>query len=1116
MEEWVNACINIIETSKMEQKIKRELFWMSHFGPEVREVQWHQLFSKLNEDMGKEISKEEELQLRFIVNTFAAKNQSFKLVKARQLFLCIELFGEFEKCYKQLDRLCNWYQGSLTSVDSVNKLKEKPNGTFLIRLRRFSADSGLLALTYKENDEIKHVNIYKDPLSDYYFISPDDLLYSSIEEVVLGTVGSTPNSSQLIEDCAFDGFKKFISEYTKQIDNLKPLTSPKQENTGNQNLEISDKPKIAENVEHQEPKPENAPIKEDPKKVEQTEETTRTNQQEPEPEETDNQEEPTKTVEIVEHQPENRKEIHEEPIKTVENQPEPEETNNQEEPTKTVEIVEHQPEKQPEPEETGNQEINNQEEPTTVETVDKQEPEKIDSQEEPKQTVETAQQPEKQSEPEKTDNQEINNQEEPKQTVETVDKQEPEETNNQEEPTKTVEIVEQQPEKQPEPEEPEETDSQEEPTKTVETVNKTEPEEIDNQEEPKQTVKTAEIKENPKQQPENRKEIHEEPIKTLENQPELENSNTALEGDKNTKKKTQEEESFDDFNEIYNIILSQEQHYNKIENQEKENIDSLQNTETNLQDDSQNTSQPSSEPKQTETSQQENITPPVKEEPKNVVHEKISGDSVSSQKDEISDKDKPTDEFSFDFDFNIDFLEKDNPKNDSVTHGNDSSSTKNETTLPQKETNQKNTNHDPSPPKQQNSFEQQKEENSITTTQTETPENQENAEENAPQDIENVEKQQKEENTDTSPFTNVESLETKNENDSNENDTNSTDDNSSSKKQETSDEEYETRDSPPKQTIKERNQRTVSVPVKRIDTSQRNLNNNNFEQHNFISSSRSTEKMSGSGKYIANPKIPNIVDDSDDSDEEDNDPLFNKSDTKQKRKSGEFVFQKPTKIELFFKKRREEAEKSSNDKKAPFNPNSNGLENFGAPFKTLLKLSKGISKMQPKKNFKLVKKSVGVGAIKKMFENHERQKKMQISREDILLEEISDNNYGNSNNKYSNFAPQKVFSSSPPSTVDSSSRKSSNQEISSNNLDEPSNNNGSIISQEGVENALSFLAKLEDEKILTEDEVYQIENLITIKKDELLYAYCTTFKDQPERFASKARRHLKNENRKSK
>ena len=945
MEEWVNACINIIETSKMEQKIKRELFWMSHFGPEVREVQWHQLFSKLNEDMGKEISKEEELQLRFIVNTFAAKNQSFKLVKARQLFLCIELFGEFEKCYKQLDRLCNWYQGSLTSVDSVNKLKEKPNGTFLIRLRRFSADSGLLALTYKENDEIKHVNIYKDPLSDYYFISPDDLLYSSIEEVVLGTVGSTPNSSQLIEDCAFDGFKKFISEYTKQIDNLKPLTSPKQENTGNQNLEISDKPKIAENVEHQEPKPENAPIKEDPKKVEQTEETTRTNQQEPEPEETDNQEEPTKTVE---------------------------------------------------------------------------------------------------------------------------------------------------------------------------TVNKTEPEEIDNQEEPKQTVKTAEIKENPKQQPENRKEIHEEPIKTLENQPELENSNTALEGDKNTKKKTQEEESFDDFNEIYNIILSQEQHYNKIENQEKENIDSLQNTETNLQDDSQNTSQPSSEPKQTETSQQENITPPVKEEPKNVVHEKISGDSVSSQKDEISDKDKPTDEFSFDFDFNIDFLEKDNPKNDSVTHGNDSSSTKNETTLPQKETNQKNTNHDPSPPKQQNSFEQQKEENSITTTQTETPENQENAEENAPQDIENVEKQQKEENTDTSPFTNVESLETKNENDSNENDTNSTDDNSSSKKQETSDEEYETRDSPPKQTIKERNQRTVSVPVKRIDTSQRNLNNNNFEQHNFISSSRSTEKMSGSGKYIANPKIPNIVDDSDDSDEEDNDPLFNKSDTKQKRKSGEFVFQKPTKIELFFKKRREEAEKSSNDKKAPFNPNSNGLENFGAPFKTLLKLSKGISKMQPKKNFKLVKKSVGVGAIKKMFENHERQKKMQISREDILLEEISDNNYGNSNNKYSNFAPQKVFSSSPPSTVDSSSRKSSNQEISSNNLDEPSNNNGSIISQEGVENALSFLAKLEDEKILTEDEVYQIENLITIKKDELLYAYCTTFKDQPERFASKARRHLKNENRKSK
>jgi hypothetical protein len=57
------------------------------------------------------LSPKQELILRFMIGTFAAKNQAPDTLKSRQLFLFIELFGSLATCYQQLNRVCLWYQG---------------------------------------------------------------------------------------------------------------------------------------------------------------------------------------------------------------------------------------------------------------------------------------------------------------------------------------------------------------------------------------------------------------------------------------------------------------------------------------------------------------------------------------------------------------------------------------------------------------------------------------------------------------------------------------------------------------------------------------------------------------------------------------------------------------------------------------------------------------------------------------------------------------------------------------------------------------------------------------------------------------------------------------------
>jgi hypothetical protein len=54
-----------------------------------------------------------------------------------------ELFGPVERAYNKLGEMCEWYHGALTSQDVESKLSGCEEGTFLFRMRRFSADSGI-------------------------------------------------------------------------------------------------------------------------------------------------------------------------------------------------------------------------------------------------------------------------------------------------------------------------------------------------------------------------------------------------------------------------------------------------------------------------------------------------------------------------------------------------------------------------------------------------------------------------------------------------------------------------------------------------------------------------------------------------------------------------------------------------------------------------------------------------------------------------------------------------------------------------------------------------------------------------------------------------------------
>lgn len=110
MNDWANALLTVIDEWKEDQMRKRERFWREHFGSR-KEVSWAKFVESLQLETGALLPSQER-NLRFIIGTFAAKNQQPDTLKSRQLFLFIELFGALTTCYNQLGRVCQWYQVS--------------------------------------------------------------------------------------------------------------------------------------------------------------------------------------------------------------------------------------------------------------------------------------------------------------------------------------------------------------------------------------------------------------------------------------------------------------------------------------------------------------------------------------------------------------------------------------------------------------------------------------------------------------------------------------------------------------------------------------------------------------------------------------------------------------------------------------------------------------------------------------------------------------------------------------------------------------------------------------------------------------------------------------------
>ena len=61
-----------------------------------------------------------------------------------------------------------------------------------------------------------------------------------------------------------------------------------------------------------------------------------------------------------------------------------------------------------------------------------------------------------------------------------------------------------------------------------------------------------------------------------------------------------------------------------------------------------------------------------------------------------------------------------------------------------------------------------------------------------------------------------------------------------------------------------------------------------------------------------------------------------------------------------------------------------------------------------------------------------------------------------------------------------------------------------------VREILTYLSQLEQDRLITDDEVYELESLVTVQKDQLILSYYMTFKDNPDVFVKRCRRHLQN------
>jgi hypothetical protein len=183
LNEWVDALRKVVREGTRARKLKATTFWEGAFGEETS-VKWARFCAALKEHVGENFDRATEDKVHFVLATLALKSQAKDEMHLGQLHLFTELLGPINVAFRNLGEICLWYHGALTSGDAESKLAGQPEGTFLLRLRRFAADSGLLALSLVGKKGITHTNIYKEPIADVYYTGFTEPIYATVQELI--------------------------------------------------------------------------------------------------------------------------------------------------------------------------------------------------------------------------------------------------------------------------------------------------------------------------------------------------------------------------------------------------------------------------------------------------------------------------------------------------------------------------------------------------------------------------------------------------------------------------------------------------------------------------------------------------------------------------------------------------------------------------------------------------------------------------------------------------------------------------------------------------------------------------------------------------------------------
>ena len=78
-------------------------------------------------------------------------------------------------------------------------------------MRRFSADSGIIALSYvnKKNKQAKHINIFKEPNQDLFYTAYNEPVYKTLKELI----EDDPNLKKPYESNP-SVYKEYIKQFT--------------------------------------------------------------------------------------------------------------------------------------------------------------------------------------------------------------------------------------------------------------------------------------------------------------------------------------------------------------------------------------------------------------------------------------------------------------------------------------------------------------------------------------------------------------------------------------------------------------------------------------------------------------------------------------------------------------------------------------------------------------------------------------------------------------------------------------------------------------------------------------------------------------------------------------